>query len=222
MEKQKARDREKKRGLRGVAAAVGVCGATRRQGGKCRMPAGMGTDHYGVGKCKHHGGSTANHKLNAAKQEAVLMGAPKDINPIDAIMWCIRLTAGEVEFCTEQMQALEETDWIEHTIIGKQLHMWAKERQNAVDRLAKHSKDAIALGIAERAVRVAEMYGHSIAKLVRGILEDLELTNEQLERAPHIVRKHLVLLEGKRPLTEEERERPALMPARVRMLPDEA
>jgi hypothetical protein len=113
------------------------------------------------------------------------------------------------------MQMLEEEEWIEHTLIGKQLHLWAKERQIAVDRLAKFSKDAISLGIAERAVRVAEMYGHSIAKLVKGILDDLELNGAQLERAPHIVRKHLILLEGTVPVSDEERERPALLPARV-------
>lgn len=215
LKKQQEREKERKKGMRGVALATGKCGARTRAGGICRMAKGHGTDHPGIGKCKYHGGGLPSHRAHAAKQSAVLMGAPKDINPIDALMWCIRLTAGEVEFCTEQMELLEKDQWIEHTIIGKQLHMWAKERQNAVDRLAKFSKDAISLGIAERAVRVAEMYGHSIAKLVRGILNDLELTPDQQARAPHIVRKHLILLEGSRPLTDEERGRQPQLPERV-------
>lgn len=209
------KEKERKKGQRGVAAATGKCGAQRRQGGTCRMPAGHGTSHYGIGKCKFHGGNLPTHKANGAKKQAVLMGAPKDINPIDALMWCIRLTAGEVEFCTEQMELLERDEWLEHTIIGKQLHIWAKERQNAVDRLAKFSRDAISLGIAERAVRVAEMYGQSIAKLLRGVLDDLELSPAQQDRVPHIIRKHLILMEGTRPLTENERSREPQMPRRV-------
>lgn len=217
LKKQQEKDKEAKKGMRGVAAATGYCGAKRRAGGTCRMAKGHGTDHPGIGRCKYHGGGLPSHKANAAKQQAVLMGAPKDINPIDALMWCIKLTAGEVEFCTQQMEMLEEEEWIEHTIIGKQLHMWAKERQNAVDRLAKFSKDAISLGIAERAVRVAELYGHSIAKLLRGVLGDLELSPDQQKRAPHIVRKHLALLEGSRPLSDEERARQPLLPERVQV-----
>jgi hypothetical protein len=213
--KIKQKEKERKRGARGSAVKHGKCGAKRKQGGTCRMAAGFGTDHLGIGRCKWHGGNLPAHRMNSAKQEAVLMGAPKDINPIDALMWCIRLTAGEVEFCTEQMELLEKDEWLEHTILGKQLHIWAKERQNAVDRLAKFSSQAISLGIAERAVRVAEMYGQSIAKLVRGILDDLELSKEQAERAPHIVRKHLILLEGTRPLTEEERARQPRIPRRL-------
>lgn len=34
------------------------CGGKTRSGGKCKRPAGWGTDHAGTGKCKLHGGST--------------------------------------------------------------------------------------------------------------------------------------------------------------------
>ncbi len=34
------------------------CGADKKSGGTCRRPAGWGTDHPGVGKCKLHGGAT--------------------------------------------------------------------------------------------------------------------------------------------------------------------
>jgi hypothetical protein len=213
--RQAEKEARENRGMNGAAKKVGACGAKRKAGGRCRMPKGYGTEHPGIGACKFHGGHLPAHVKSAAKQQAILMGAPKDINPIDALMWCIKLTAGEVEFCTQQMELLEEEEWMESTIIGKQLHLWAKERQNAVDRLAKFSKDAISLGIAERAVRVAEMYGHSIAKLLKGVLDDLELSKDQIERAPHVVRKHLALLEGSRPLTDEERARQPLLPERV-------
>jgi hypothetical protein len=174
----------------------GFCNALKQDGRRCRQPAGMGTDHLGFGTCRFHGGFLPNHRKSALKQQAVLMGAPKDINPLDGLMWCIRLTAGEVQFCTEQIENLDKKHWTENTIAGKQLNMWAKERQSAVDRLAKFCKDALALGIAERSVRIAEQYGSSLARYTKGLLDDLQLTEEQMKRAPVIVRKHLMLLEG--------------------------
>ena len=43
------------------------CGARKRQGeGYCRRPAGWGTDHVGMGRCKLHGGATKSHRTRAA------------------------------------------------------------------------------------------------------------------------------------------------------------
>ena len=73
------------------------CNAIRPNSGgaRCRNPAGMGTNHPGFGKCKRHGGTAIAHNKHAAKLAAnQLMGTPMDINPFDAIIWCIRITAG--------------------------------------------------------------------------------------------------------------------------------
>lgn len=44
--------------MTGTEVARPLCGAKKRQGpGNCRRPAGWGTDHAGVGRCKLHGGS---------------------------------------------------------------------------------------------------------------------------------------------------------------------
>jgi len=40
------------------AEVRGICGAKTRSGGRCQLPAGWGTDHPGVGRCKLHGGAT--------------------------------------------------------------------------------------------------------------------------------------------------------------------
>lgn len=219
-EKQKAsalRKRTKRMSKSKDAARLhGRCGATTRSGRPCLQHAGLGTNHPGIGPCKFHGGHLPSVSRQLIKKEAVLMGAPKEINALDALIWCIKITAGEVEFCTQQMELLEQEEWFESTIVGKQLHLWAKERQRAVDRLAKFAKDALALGIADRAVRIAEQYGASIARYTKGLLDDLELTPEQVKRAPLVVRKHLALLEGGSPVTDEERANPlAAIPKRV-------
>lgn len=185
--------------------ATGYCGARKRDGSVCRQRAGYGTEHPGIGKCRYHGGNTANHRKNAAKQTAVLMGAPKEINPLDALIWCIKITAGEVEWLSDQIAKLDERDWYEDSILGRQMHILVRERQGAIERLAKFSKDAIALGLAERAVKLAEQYGSTLGRLIRGILDDLNLTPEQQERVPTIVRRHLVMVEGGNPVTAEDR-----------------
>lgn len=216
--RKEQRFKETNKGARAMANVRGVCGAKRKGGkGRCQQPRGYGTDHYGFGRCKWHGGAAPNGRKAAAKDKAILMGAPLDINPLDALIWCIKLTAGEIQFCTQQMEILEEDKWLEQTIMGKQLHLWARERQKATDRLAKFSKDALALGIADRAVRLAEQYGTSIARYTKGILEDLTpyLSPEGIKQAPLIVRKHLALLEGGGPVTAEDRRELPAIPRRV-------
>jgi WhiB family transcriptional regulator, redox-sensing transcriptional regulator len=37
-----------------------TCGAKARSGEPCRRPAGSGTDHVGIGLCKHHGGASTH------------------------------------------------------------------------------------------------------------------------------------------------------------------
>lgn len=176
------------------------CGARKRSGGHCVLPSGWGTNHYGVGQCKLHGGSTPNGVKAAASAEyRKLLGNPIEINPLDALLWCIKIRAGEVQWLTERIANLEEAEWEEKTIMGKAFHMYVRERHHAMQDLARYSSMAISLGIAERAVKLAETYGEMLGKLIKGILADLDLTQEQAARAPAIVRRHLILLDGGQP-----------------------
>lgn len=208
-------------GMRRVAQAVGRCEARTRAGAKCQNAKGSGTTHPGIGRCKFHGGNAPTHVAHAAKQQAIFMGAPKDMHPLDAIMWCIRITAGEIEWLSEQIAKIDaenkDGEWFEHTVIGKQMNILVRERSTAQDRLVKYSKDALSLGIAERAVRLAEQYGHTLARLFEGVLGDLKLTTEQKKMAPHVIRKHMVLLENNRTLAHNviEQEPLVAIPERV-------
>lgn len=188
-----------------AATIHGECGAKKSNGRKCRQAKGWGTEHLGVGRCKFHGGSTPAHNVSALRSKAVLMGAPKEINPVDALYWCIKITAGEVEWLSDRIAELDEKDWIESSIMGKQMNLLARERTAAVVRLANFSKMAMGLGLAERSVRLAENYGIALSRLLRGVLEDLQLTEFQKNLAPQVIRKHLVLLEGHNPVTPEDR-----------------
>jgi len=174
----------------------GICGAMRHSDGQpCRLKKGHGTNHPGIGRCKYHTGNAPNGVAAAAREQAVFMGAPKDINPIDAIMWCIRIAAGEVEWLSNRMLEIDREEWYEFTPLGKQLHVLARERAAAQERLVKFSKDALQMGLAERAVRLAEMYGSSIAMLLKGIESELEFTPKQRAIWPQVVRTQLALMQ---------------------------
>jgi len=176
------------------------CNAKKKNGERCKLPAGFGTPHYGTGTCKHHGGFLPAHVKKAhkeiAKREAILLGAPKEINPLDAIIWCIQIKAGEVQWLSEKIVELDEDDWIEDSLAGRRFNLYARQRDDATKSLVEFSKIAVSLGLAERAVKLAEQYGAMLAALIQGILNDLNLTIGQAERAPAIVRKHLILVQG--------------------------
>src|SRR5262252_841694 len=79
---QRQRTRKKQKADEGK---MSICGAPTRAGKECRRGAGWGTSHIGIGRCKYHLGNTPSHRESSIKQEAVVfMGAPKNINALDA------------------------------------------------------------------------------------------------------------------------------------------
>jgi hypothetical protein len=187
-------------GTRAQTAKVGSqCGAKKRGGGKCTLAAGWGTNHLGIGKCKLHGGAMINHVKAAASAEyRKLLGNPIEINPLDAILWCIKIRAGEVKWLSDRMAQLDEKSWIEDTMVGKQFHLYARERQHAMSDLARFSQMAISLGIAERAVKLAETYGELLAQYTQGLLNDFwpHLDEEGRAKAPQFIRSRLLALDS--------------------------
>lgn len=202
-----------------------LCGARKKSGGTCDKTAGWGTDHNGIGTCKLHGGSTRNARVSAAKKEAamaaVTLGAPIDIGPLDALLWCVRIAAGEVAYFTMQVSLLQDSEIAGRTRQDKErplsygkdgedsarnvtettwglpaLHVWVAARQAALDRLARYSKMALEAGVAERQVQLAERYGELIGRIIGNILDGLTLNEEQQAKAPDLVRKHLAAIEG--------------------------
>lgn len=192
------------------------CGANRRSGGTCRKRAGFGTDHVGFGSCNNHAGSTTAGKIRAGRLEAKAMAASVaeelDLDPYDALLWCVRLAAGELAFFTAKAAGIDNdkivvdhmrvrrhegdaSSFVERTS-HSDLSIWVRSKQEAMERLVRFTKAAIDAGVAERHVRVAERYGELIGRLLEGVLHDLKLTDEQAERAPAIVRQHLTVLEG--------------------------
>lgn len=59
------------------------------------------------------------------------------------------------------------------------------------DRVVRYAKTAHDMGIAEREVRLAERQGQILANVIRGVLNDIDLTQEQMDRAPAAIQRHL-------------------------------
>lgn len=60
------------------------------------------------------------------------------------------------------------------------------------DRAVKFAKVAHDMGIAEREVRLAESQGELLANVIRNVLGDLDLSEEQQGRVPGVVQRRLL------------------------------
>jgi hypothetical protein len=190
-----------------------LCGGRRRNGGSCTRPAGWGTSHAGVGSCKLHAGSTRNGRRAAEKtiaaQAVVTYGLPREIDPRDALLEEVHRTAGAVAYLAERVRALgehelvwgvtEESDQRATEFPGTNVKREAKPnvwRQMLLEE-RKHLVDvcrvAVAAGIEERRVRLAESMGLQMAQILRAVLDGLGLSGEQRARVPGLLSAHLPL-----------------------------
>lgn len=182
------------------------CGAKKTHGGTCKQPAGLGTGHVGVGRCKFHGGATPAHEKAGAeemvKRGLLFYGAPIDIDAHEALIWEVERTAGHVAYLDAQIAGF---DWKEAKRAGMERDEFEIKVQQANTLYRAERKHmvnvcqaALAAGVDERRVRVAERTGAAIVKLLDGIFADLKLTKTQQRKAPGVVRKHLTVFEGGR------------------------
>lgn len=198
-----------------------ICGHDTTKGGLCKRTPGEGTDHPGVGPCKSHDQGWATMRADTKVERyarpllAKLTGYDIDVNPMDGLLMCVRITAAEVAYFTERMAALGEDAMVQRPSITRttvkqkgteqerqvvrveqeeELNLWMKARRASMRDHAHFCKMALDAGVDERIVRVQESVGEALAGAVRSILDDLRLTPEQREHVPDIVRKHLRLI----------------------------
>jgi hypothetical protein len=166
------------------------------------MPAGWGTDHVGFGQCKLHGGATRGNRVASAREELAavttgrFMGTPIEVDPATAMLMCVQVAAGHVDYATRQVAAVPESEGIVEFDYGGQLHPWARIQAEAMDRLVRYSKMAVECGAEVSAVRFAERQGAALAQVIEGVLDAIELTDEQRARVPEVLSAHLLSLEA--------------------------
>lgn len=185
--------------------------ALRKRGTLCKQPAGWGTDHVGLGRCKRHGGASPSYlpelQRLAAIQAVETYGIPVKTDPQTALEEELDRTAGHVAWLRIQVGDLEE-DGLGGPVgsegvndVGVQMHpryephlmlrLYKDERKH----LAQVAKLCIDAGIEERRVKLAEAQGHLIAKAITGILKELGIDMSD-PKVPKVVRAHLIPLES--------------------------
>lgn len=185
-----------------------TCGAKKRNSDEfCGHPAGYGTSHPGIGRCKYHGGSTpsgvksAERALVKARMEKAVQvyGLPMDVDPQTALIQEVQRTAGHVAWLGQKVASLKEEDLTQYTgKDGMKMSEWVEMYQEERKMLVSVCKTAIQCGIAERQVKLAEDQGKMIAGILMKFINDqmLALTPEQRVYAPKLVRNLLLEASG--------------------------
>lgn len=155
---------------------------------------------------------------NNAKALAQRWGLPVDVRPTEAVLEQVRIWAGLELFYRQQVENLEPEEMIwgrtkltegfavvgtgpdatleaaDTAVSEAKPHIWITLHEQASTNVVKFASEAIKAGIEERRVRLAEQQGALVADVIRGILDDLQLTPEQLGRVGTVVPARLRLL----------------------------
>lgn len=205
--------------ITGTELAGAKCGALKRNRlSRCTLTAGYGTDHLGVGYCKHHTGNTASG-IKAAAKAAVMdrmnaaYGDLIEIDPGAALLQEVHRSQGVVIWIQSMLQdltgidldapdqakartALLEATAFDGWQIKAYVELFFRERKH----LAQTAKMTLDAGVAERQVRVEEEKVALVALAVKQIFDELDLSAAQREAFPSIARKHLALLRPPAPV----------------------
>lgn len=172
-----------------------LCGAKKKNREKCRLYAGQATNHPGVGRCKYHLGNSKNHQNHAARVEAqrrlIEFGLPVNVEPTEALLGVLHLSAGHLAWVRAELAALENKTTFEGQVL---LRCWNEER----DRVARIAKAALDAGVAERQIVLVERYAEQFASLLRAVFDDPALALNRRQRAglPDLLRRHLSVIDA--------------------------
>lgn len=188
-----------------------ACKAHTTAGNPCKAP-----PVRDMAVCRVHGGASPNalqarnrrDRENAAREDAARFAARTDIHPADALLELVHYQAGIVDYWRARVEDIEDED-LEWGVTREKTggedrgttseaapHIAYRLLTEAQDKLAAYAAAALKAGIDERRVKLAESQGALVAKAIRGILDALHLTPEQLELVPTVVPAQLRLITG--------------------------
>jgi len=169
--------------------------------------------------CRVHGGAAPQALAAAERRMAeerarglvATYGRPIETTATQALLDEVRWTAGHVAWLRDRVQEIEarsaaadgdhplvwgvtkQTTGGEHEGITEEAapNIWLKLYQQERTHLVRVCSEALRAGIEERRVQLAEQQGLLVAQVIRGILSELGLTDEQQARVPQVVPRHL-------------------------------
>jgi hypothetical protein len=143
-----------------------LCGAHARQSGdRCGRPAGWGTRHPGFGRCKLHGGASPNGTIAAARDLGHHLAAElerPDMDPADALLEGVMRATAVVRWLTAKCALADDPAAPELKVL--------RDWQHTAVQVASA---AVAAGIEERKVRVAEDIASRLNRALDAVLADL-------------------------------------------------
>ena len=144
-----------------------------------------------------------------AREAVATYGLPREVEPEEALREEIWRTAGAVDFLQERVRELQpealtwgdvarkhvdgEGGWSE-TKEAARPSIWVILYQQERRHLVDVCRVAIAAGLAEREVKLAEEQGRLIAKVMKGVLAELGV--DQHPDVASVVRRHLTMISG--------------------------
>lgn len=177
-----------------------LCGARRRQAdATCRRPAGWGTDHVGIGRCKLHGGSTTKHRANAAARaereqvNAMLerLGKPMPLgDPIEALLDIGAEAMAWQEVVRERLAELKSFSKVDVANIDRERAL-VKLYGESLDRCHRMLADLSRLNLEERRVRIDEARAAFVVAALVKVLDSLGLDESQQRRARELLAARL-------------------------------
>lgn len=188
-------------------------GLTEDRSSYCEQPAGWGTEHPGIGRCKRHGGSTELANRGAAMQRALQLaevyGTPEQVDPHTALLNELERTSGHVSWLFIKVQEVGSGEAGEGALVGPvgqsgpskeggwhhasiEPSVWLKLYQDERKHLVSVANTCVRAGIEERRVRIAEAQGMMIARAIQRIVTRLGV-HKHPELAK-IVREELMAL----------------------------
>ena len=150
--------------------AFALCGAKTKTGAPCRMFAGQGTDHVGVGRCFKHGGCSPSHRKAAAafelQQRLHSLAEPlsdEEAQPHHVLKQLLRQTGGRLQWLDRELASGETSAAVQR--------MFKEERQF----LAWISKMCSEAKVEEVEANVKQAQAEHMAALIRQAAADAGL-----------------------------------------------
>lgn len=183
------------------------CTARKSNGEPCKRPAVKGALI-----CTSHGGK-APQVLAKAKVRAELESwglGDTTLDPGEVLLRLVSQAAVRAEVYATEVARMADEHGLHDALVGDQLVMepqtgklhkvaeyvrgLASLEAAERDRCARFAEKAIAAGLAERQVRLAERTGALIEQVLTAAFADLELTDEQRSAAPDAIRRALAVV----------------------------
>jgi hypothetical protein len=159
----------------------------------CKALAGRGTDHKGTGRCAKHEGEPSIIGTARRLEKTVngKLGVPRLTTPAEAIQGVLNLSVGQLLYVNSQVLDLEPGDYTDEAGVTNE---WVRWQDRLMDQVSRYAAIAANMGVQERQVRVQEAQTELIAKVLQGVVRDLELTPAQRKRVGPAIRKQLTAL----------------------------